>query len=122
MLKSYCHTKIHRATITGVNINYEGSITIDKKLLEAAGIDEYEEVHVLDINNGSRFITYAIPGKENSGIIQVNGAAARLCIQGDLVIILSYSLREPSTMKDFKQNVVYVDHSNKIVSPPEIKH
>ena len=86
MLKS----KIHRARVTDGNIAYEGSITIDKKLMEAADILPYEQVHILNINNGARFHTYAIEGKENGGEICLNGAAARLVAKGDIVIILTY--------------------------------
>src|SRR4030067_3440502 len=86
MLKS----KIHRATVTDANINYEGSITIDSKLMKAADIIPYEQVHVLNVNNGARFTTYAIEGEAGSGDICLNGAAARLGVKGDLVVILTY--------------------------------
>ena len=87
MLKS----KIHRATVTETNINYEGSITVDTRLLEAADILPYEQVQVLNVNNGARFATYAIEGKAGSGEICLNGAAARLAVPGDIVIILTYN-------------------------------
>ena len=108
MLKS----KIHRACITDSNINYEGSITIDKRLLKEADILPYEQVQVLDINNGSRFTTYAIEGE--SGEICVNGAAARLVTEGDKVIILSYCHVEESEAVNYMPRLVYVDAKNAI--------
>lgn len=108
MLKS----KIHRAHVTEVNVNYEGSITIDRKLMEAADIIPYEQVHVLNINNGARFTTYAIEGE--SGEICLNGAAARLAIQGDLVIILTYCNVEDEATRNHKPKLVHVDAKNAI--------
>jgi aspartate 1-decarboxylase len=110
MLKS----KIHRARVTDGNITYEGSITIDKKLMEAADILPYEEVHILNINNGARFTTYAIEGKENGGDICLNGAAARLVAKGDIVIILTYHEMEEAQCHDYHPRLVYVDAQNKI--------
>jgi len=106
MLKS----KIHRATITDCNIDYEGSITIDRKLMEEADILPYEQVQVLDINNGSRFTTYAIEG--GPGEICVNGAAARLVSLGDLVIILSYCHLNAEEARIFRPKLVHVDANN----------
>ena len=108
MLKS----KIHRACVTDANINYEGSITIDKKLMEAADILPYEQVHVLNINNGARFTTYAIGGEK--GEICLNGAAARLAIKGDIVIILSYCHVEDAEAQNLRPKLVYVDSHNTI--------
>jgi aspartate 1-decarboxylase len=108
MLKS----KIHRARVTDANIDYEGSITIDRKLMEAADILPYEQVQVLNINNGARFTTYAIEGEK--GEICLNGAAARLAIKGDIVIILSYSNIEDEEIHSFKPKLVYVDSNNVI--------
>jgi aspartate 1-decarboxylase len=106
--------KIHRATITGSDLNYEGSITIDPALLEAANILPYEQVDVLNINNGSRFTTYAIKGKKpGSGEITVNGAAARLVQKGDLVIICTFAQMTPEEAKKHKAIVVSVDAKNK---------
>ena len=110
MLKS----KIHRATVTRLDIGYEGSITIDKKLMEAADILPYEQVQVLDINNGARFTTYAIEGERGSGEIGINGAAARLAIQGDLVIILSYCHVDDKEAYNLVPKLVYVDAQNTI--------
>ena len=104
--------KIHRACVTDVNMDYEGSITIDKKLMEEADIFPYEQVQVLDINNGSRFTTYAIEGE--SGEICVNGAAARLAAKGDIVLILSYCHVEDEEARNFTPTVVYVDAENAI--------
>jgi aspartate 1-decarboxylase len=112
MLKS----KIHRATVTDANINYEGSITIDSKLMKAADILPYEQVHVLNVNNGARFTTYAIKGGEGSGEICLNGAAARLGVKGDLVIILTYDNIAEEQLKNYKPRVVYVNEKNEIVT------
>jgi aspartate 1-decarboxylase len=110
MLKS----KIHRARVTDGNIAYEGSITIDKKLMEAADILPYEQVHILNVNNGARFHTYAIEGKENGGEICLNGAAARLVAKGDIVIILTYHELSEEETKNYHPKLVYVDAQNKI--------
>ena len=110
MLKS----KIHRATVTDANIDYEGSITIDKKLMTEADILPYEQVHVLNINNGHRFTTYAIEGE--SGEICLNGAAALLANKGDLVIILTYATVSEAEARGLKPKVVLVDAENKIRS------
>jgi aspartate 1-decarboxylase len=110
MLKS----KIHRARVTDANINYEGSITIDKALLRAADIIPYEQVHVLNVNNGARFTTYAIEGEEGKGDICLNGAAARLAVKGDIVIILTYTQVAEEDLKDFHPRVVHVNENNEI--------
>ncbi len=111
MLKS----KIHRARVTNLNINYEGSITIDKRLMTEADILPYEQVHVLNINNGARFTTYAIEGREESGEICLNGASARLAKKGDIIIILIYCQVEESEAADFRPSLVYVNKQNKII-------
>ena len=108
MLKS----KIHRVTVTDANIDYEGSITIDKKLMEQADILPHEQVQVLNINNGARLTTYAIEGEK--GEICVNGAAARLAIKGDTVLILSYCHVEDEEARNFMPRLVYVDAENAI--------
>jgi aspartate 1-decarboxylase len=110
MLKS----KLHRGTVTEADLNYEGSITIDENLLEEAGILVYEQVDVLNINNGARFTTYTIPGKRGSGNICVNGAAARLVQAGDLVIICSYIHMEQEKAKNFEPKVILLDDNNKV--------
>jgi aspartate 1-decarboxylase len=109
MLKS----KIHRARVTDANVNYEGSITIDRKLMEAADILPYEQVDVVDVNNGARFTTYAIVGEQ--GEICVNGAAARLVVKGDVVIILSYQQLTEEEAHRHSPRLVYVDANNSIV-------
>ena len=110
MLKS----KIHRATVTDANLNYEGSITIDRKLMQAADILPYEQVHVVDVNNGNRLVTYAIEGE--SGEICLNGAAARLVHKGDIVIILAYTNVAENEIQDFHPTLVYVDAKNQITA------
>ena len=111
MLKS----KIHRARVTQVDLDYEGSITIDKSLMEASNILPFEMVEVLDVNNGARFSTYAIEGEANSGIIAINGAAARLVAKGDIVIILSYCQVPDDEAIGMIPSVVRVDSQNRIV-------
>jgi aspartate 1-decarboxylase len=112
MLKS----KIHRATVTDANINYEGSITIDSKLMKAADILAYEQVHVLNVNTGARFTTYVIEGKEGGGDICLNGAAARMGVKGDLVIILTYTDVPEDQLKDYKPRIVHVNEKNEIIA------
>ena len=111
MLKS----KIHRATVTEANIQYEGSITIDRDLMEAADMLPYEQVHVLDIDNGSRLETYVIEGERGSGVICINGAAARLVSAGDKVIIISYQTISEADAINLNPKLVYVDSRNRIV-------
>jgi aspartate 1-decarboxylase len=115
VLRKMCKSKIHRATVTEANLNYVGSITVDQKLLAAADILEYELVQVLDINNGERFETYAIAGEPDSGVICLNGAAARLAVPGDLVIIIAYGLVTESEAQDWRPRLVYVNTANRIV-------
>ncbi len=104
--------KIHRATVTQAELNYVGSITIDEALLEASGIREYQKVQVVDIDNGSRLETYTIAGERNSGVICLNGAAARLVSVGDKVIIMSYGAYEAEELTDYAPKVVFVDEKN----------
>jgi aspartate 1-decarboxylase len=110
-----CKSKIHRATVTQADLDYEGSIAIDTDLLKAADVLPYEMVQIYDLNNGERFETYAIPGEAGSGTICVNGAAARLVQPGDLLIILSYTMMEEKEAHGHKPIVVFVDSNNKIV-------
>lgn len=106
--------KIHRATVVQAELEYIGSITVDKDLLEASGILEYEKVQIVNINNGSRFETYTIAGERGSGLICLNGAAAR-CVQvGDKIIIMAYCNMDEKEAKDHKPRVVFVDEENKI--------
>ena len=111
MLKS----KIHRATVTEANLQYEGSITIDKDLMEAADMLPFEQVHVLDIDNGSRLETYVIEGERGSGDICINGAAARLVTAGDKVIIISYQTISEADALNLVPKLVYVNEKNEIV-------
>jgi aspartate 1-decarboxylase len=112
MLKS----KIHRATVTDCDLHYVGSITIDVDLLEQSDILENELVHVLDIDNGQRFETYTIAGARGSGMVQVNGAAARLVAKGDKVIVVSYADYSEAELEDYEPVVVLVDEYNRRVS------
>ena len=109
MIKS----KIHRARVTDTDIDYEGSITIDRKLMEAADIVAYEQVHVLNINNGARFTTYALEGEK--GEICLNGAAARLVVKGDIVLVFAYGNIEDEQLGSFAPKLVYVDDKNNII-------
>jgi aspartate 1-decarboxylase len=109
--------KIHRATITQCDLNYVGSISVDSALMERAGILPHEQVDVLNINNGERFTTYAIPAPAGSGTIGVNGAAARLAQKGDLVIIVAYARMEEAEAKSFSPRVLLVDANNKPQAP-----
>ena len=112
MLKS----KIHRAAVTGSDLHYVGSITIDPDLLEAADIREHEQVHVVDVDNGARFVTYTIHGERGSGAMQVNGAAARLVHRGDTIIVFSYASYDAADLGDYEPRVVHVNADNQIVT------
>ena len=107
--------KIHRAVVTQADLNYVGSVTIDTRLLEESGIMEYEKVQIVDINNGNRFETYTIAGKEGSGIICLNGAAAKCVNVGDKVIIMAYADMTPEEAKQHKPTVLFVNEENEIV-------
>jgi aspartate 1-decarboxylase len=113
-MRTMLRSKIHRARVTGGNVDYEGSISIDKDLMEAADILPYEMVHVLDVNNGARFQTYAIEGRRGSGDIVLNGAAARMVAKGDVVIILSYCILSDEEARQMQPTLVYVDERNAI--------
>lgn|SRR5690554_134746 len=114
MILNMLKSKIHRATITDANLNYQGSITIDSDLMEAAGILENEQVHVVDVNNGNRLVTYAIRGVKGSGTICLNGAAARLVHTADKIIILAYCQIDKTKAKNFKPKLIFVDENNKV--------
>ncbi len=107
-------SKIHKVRVTGANIDYIGSITIDEDILDAVNIIEHEKVHVLNINNGERFETYVFKGERGSGVICINGAAARKVVVGDMVIILSYASMDFEEARNFKPSVVFPDGNNKI--------
>ena len=113
MYRTFLHSKIHRATVTGADVNYEGSITIDTHLLQAAGIRVYERVQVVDVDNGARLETYVIPGPPDSGQVQLNGAAARLVAVGDKVIIMAYATLSEPIPEDYAPTVVFVDSHNR---------
>ena len=106
--------KIHRATVVQAELDYVGSITVDEALLEAAGILEYEKVQIVDVNNGSRFETYTISGQRGSGMICLNGPAARCVATGDKIIIIAYADMTPEEAKTFEPKVVFVDDDNQI--------
>jgi len=112
MLKS----KIHRATVTDCDLHYVGSITIDPDLLEVADIREYEQVAVVDVNNGARFETYTIPGEPGSGDMKLNGAAARLVQRGDTIIVISYASYDQEELEHYRPRVVHVGEHNELVA------
>lgn len=114
MLVNMLKGKIHRAVVVQAELNYVGSITIDPVLMEAAGIFEYEYVQIADVENGNRFETYTIAGEPNSGMICLNGAAARQVSVGDHVIIMCYAQMTPEEAKEHKPSVVFVDDKNRI--------
>lgn len=115
MLIEMMKSKIHRVTVTEANLNYIGSVTIDRALLKAANILEGERVWIVNNNNGARFDTYTIGGEEGSGVICLNGAAARQAQPGDIVIIISYASMTPEEAKDFKPTIIFPDtHTNKL--------
>lgn len=115
MQRSLLLAKIHNCTLTDANINYMGSISIDQTLLDAAGILPYEQVQVVNIANGERFITYAISAPANSGAIELNGAAARLGMKGDRLIIMTYAQFTEEELKNYFPTVVMVDQNNRIL-------
>ena len=115
MYRIMMKSKIHRAVVTEANLNYVGSITIDAALLKVANILPNEKVQIVDNNNGARFETYAIPGPEGSGVICLNGAAARMVQPGDVIIIISYAGISEDKCASHKPTVVFVDESNKLI-------
>jgi len=115
MLRTVCKSKIHRATVTEANVQYAGSITVDVDLMQAADLAPYEQVHVVDVNNGARLVTYCIEGPAGSGTICINGAAARLISPGDQVIIISYAQVTPAELEAMEPKVVLVDTRNHIL-------
>ena len=115
MRRTMLKSKVHRATVTGSELHYVGSITIDPDLLEASDILEHELVHVLDVDNGARFETYTIAGEPGSGEMRVNGAAARLVHTGDTIIIVSYASYDEQELETYEPRVVHVNSNNEIV-------
>ena len=118
MQRHLMKSKIHRATITAADLHYEGSLTLDQDLLDAADLVVHEDVQVVNVNNGARFNTYVIPGPRGSGVVQLNGAAARLGMPGDLVIIIANGVYDEAETARHVPSVVFVDASNRIVRPP----
>lgn len=115
MLRTVLAGKIHRATVTGACLEYVGSISIDSTLLQAAGMFAYEQVHVVNVNNGARLVTYALEATADSGTVVLNGAAARLAVPGDLVIVLVYAQATSQDLRSFSPLVVHVDAQNRII-------
>lgn len=115
MQRTMLKSKIHRATVTDCDLHYVGSITIDADLLDAADIREYEQVAVVDVDNGARFETYTIAGRRGSGDMKVNGAAARLVHRGDTIIVISYGGYDPDDLEHYDPRVVHVDAHNEIL-------
>ena len=116
MQRTMLKSKIHRATATGSDLNYVGSITIDPELLEAADMLEFEQVAVVDVDNGARFETYTIAGERGSGEITINGAAARLVHTGDTIIVISYAAYDPDELDNYRPRVVHVGAHNQILA------
>lgn len=125
MLQYMLKSKIHRATVIEADLNYEGSLTVDKDLMDAVGLYPYERVNIYNINNGERFDTYLIEGKAGSGMIGLNGAAARKGLPGDLIIIVSYALYAPEELAGYKPQIVVLDKGNlikKVMHVEEAQH
>ncbi|MFC9985736.1 aspartate 1-decarboxylase [Microbacterium keratanolyticum] len=120
MRRTMLKSKIHRATITGSDLHYVGSITIDPDLLDAADILVHEQVHVVDVDNGARFETYTIAGERGSGVMQVNGAAARLVHSGDTIIVISYADYSREDLVTYEPRVVHVDRANGIIQVDDV--
>jgi aspartate 1-decarboxylase len=116
MQRTMLKSKVHRATVTDSDLHYVGSITIDPDLLEAADIREFEQVAIVDVDNGARFETYTIAGERGSGEMKVNGAAARLVHRGDTIIVISYGTYDPDDLEHYHPRVVHVDEHNQIIS------
>lgn len=114
MLITMMKSKVHRATVTEANLDYQGSLTLDRDLMDAAGMVEYEQVHVLNINTGDRFVTYIIEGERGSGTVCLNGAAARLGQPGDLIIAITYAQMDAAEAAAYKPVMVHVDAQNRI--------
>ena len=114
MLRTVCRSKIHRATVTAANVDYPGSITLDGELMKAAALVPYEQVHVVDVDNGARLVTYCIEGASGSGTVGINGAAARLVSTGDKIIIIAYAQLTPEELETFAPRIVLVDERNRI--------
>ena len=112
MTRKLLRAKIHRATVTGADLDYEGSVTLDRELMDLADLVDYEAVHIWNVTNGERFQTYAIPGERHSGVVCVNGAAAHKVSKGDLVIIAAFSWMEEKEARTYEPKVVFVNEKN----------
>lgn len=117
MRRTMCKSKIHRAVLTGADLHYEGSLTVDRELMDAADMLEFEKVQVVNVNTGARLETYLIAGERGSGTLQLNGAAARLGMAGDHVIVISYAEYDEAELGEFAPTVVFVDAKNRIAKP-----
>ena len=117
MRRTMCKSKIHRGVLTGADLHYEGSLTVDRDLMDAADLREFEKVQVVNVNNGARLETYVIEGERGTGTLQLNGAAARLGMPGDHVIVISYAEYEESELEDFAPRLVFVEAGNRIAKP-----
>lgn len=117
MRRRLLKSKIHRATLTSADLNYHGSLTVAADLMAAADLVAHEEIHVVNVNNGARLVTYVIPGPAGSGVVQLNGAAARLGMPGDLVIVMAYAELDETEVPGFEPRVVYVDAENRVLPP-----
>lgn len=117
MRRTMCKSKIHRGVLTGADLHYEGSLTVDRDLMDAADMREFEKVQVVNVNNGARLETYLIAGERGSGTLQLNGAAARLGAAGDHVIIISYADYEDAELDHYAPKLVFVDERNRIAKP-----
>ncbi|MFT4188568.1 MAG: aspartate 1-decarboxylase [Aeromicrobium sp.] len=115
MLRTMMTSKIHRATVTQADLHYVGSVTVDADLMDAANLLPGEQVHIVDIDNGARLVTYVIEGERGSGVIGINGAAARIVQPGDLVILIAYGQMDDAEARAFEPNVVFVDAENHII-------
>ena len=116
MRRTMCKSKIHRGVLTGADLHYEGSLTVDRDLMDAADLRAFEKVQVVNVNNGARLETYVIEGERGSGTIQLNGAAARLGLPGDIVIIISYAEFDDAELDGFEPTIVFVDDHNAVVA------
>lgn len=116
MRRTMCKSKIHRAVLTGADLHYEGSLTVDQDLMDAADMREFERVQVVNVNNGARLETYLIAGARGSGTVQLNGAAARLGVPGDHVILITYAEYEEAELEGFAPAIVFVGEGNRMAS------
>ena len=114
MLRTICKSKLHGAIVTEANVHYTGSITLDAQLMKAADLVPYEQVHVVDVDNGARIVTYCIEGPAGSGVVCINGAAARLISAGDHVIVISYAQVTPAELESLAPKIVLLDGQNRV--------